>query len=133
MEGELKLRDRFGRVAEKATALLESMPEGSVPVYHRRIIPMAKAIQQGIEARLNMDRDMVERKESEGGKTMMDGGRAGEEGVVGEGLDMLGGNNGSADLGDFGFLEQFLNGDDDMWLQRLLAADEFQAGPGMEL
>jgi hypothetical protein len=101
VEAKLNLTHVFGSVADKVAALMESTPQNSVPNWHRRIIPMAKAIQQGIAARM---------------------------GTI---------NDGAVDLGndcestapesqvDFEFLEQFLNTDDNLWLQRLLAADDF--------
>ncbi|KAF1961647.1 hypothetical protein CC80DRAFT_531506 [Byssothecium circinans] len=121
VERELGLVVMFSAVAEKAEALVEGSAVGSVPAYHRRIVPMARAIQQGIRARLGIrgggggggcDEGEISNIGVEGG------------GIGGEGVDGLA--MGSGGFGDFEPFEQFLGADDELWLQRLLAADDSQ-------
>ncbi|CAI6334766.1 unnamed protein product [Periconia digitata] len=103
VENELQLESMFARVEEKVSELIESTPKCEVPAYHLRLKPMAQAIRQGVKTRL--DRSV--------GEQQFDGG--GEEGREGSGVE--------GDL-NHDFLKQFLDADDDLWLQRLLAGGE---------
>ncbi|KAJ4298215.1 hypothetical protein N0V90_006114 [Kalmusia sp. IMI 367209] len=99
VDRELRLRDYFARTTERLTKLLESAPDDAVPAFYKRLIPMARGVQKWFAKKLQVA-DEVE----------------GEAGVEGGAPELR------AEL-DVDFLGQFLNMDDDQWLQDILAMD----------
>ncbi|KAF2448100.1 hypothetical protein P171DRAFT_517713 [Karstenula rhodostoma CBS 690.94] len=98
VDRELKLRDYFARTSDRLAALLAE-PSDEIPVFYRKLIPMARGVQKWFAAKL----------------------RNGEEVA---GVDVMSNGTGSSgsDL-DVDFWGQFLNMDGDEWLQDVLATE----------
>lgn len=96
----LDLRGYFARTADRLAKLLASVPDEQLPAFYKRLIPMARGVQKWFITRLGSGGD-AEREERSGSGLMIP----------------------ESDL-DAEFWGQFLNIEDDQWLQDVLAMDE---------
>ena len=102
----LNLREYFSKTAERLTDLLGAVHDEQVPVFFKRLVPMARGVEKWFEARLR-----------NGG-----GGEVVREEQGGEGFVMP-----DSEL-DVNFWGQFLNVEGDEWLQGMLTLDDSHAG-----
>jgi hypothetical protein len=98
VDRELKLRDYFAKTSERLGALLAE-PSDEIPAFYRKLIPMARGVQKWFVAKLHSGEEVSATKSMDAG------------------LDTVG-----SDL-DVDFWGQFLNIDNDEWLQGILAVD----------
>lgn len=112
IERELRLANMFARVEERVAELVQGTGEGNLLWYFERLVPMARAIREGVGKRLEA---------SAAAAAAVDGG---SEGSGRRGEDD-GGDAGKLESGDFdyAFLGEFLEMDGDLWLQRLLGEE----------
>jgi hypothetical protein len=103
VDRELKLRDYFAKTSERLAALLAE-PSDEIPAFYRKLIPMARGVQKWFAAKLHNGDEVTGTKDM---ATRMDA----------VGLDL-----------DIDFWGQFLNMDNDEWLQGVLAMDHSDTG-----
>lgn len=100
IDRELNLSWIFRVTVERIGGVVESSPVNRVPEFYRRVVPMARGIERWFAAKV----------------------RAAQGGQVEEGKGEKQGNP-TEEL-DLDFLGQFLNLDDNLWLQDFLATDD---------
>lgn len=106
VEKELDLTHIFNLTTERIAGLLESTPSNRIPEFYRRLIPMARNIQRWFAAKKRAA-SCVETQ-----------------------IDVTDDQAAPTNEVDLDFLGQFLNLDDNLWLQDLLTVDGDQAIPG---